>query len=118
MKLLFTPFSILAGLIAGFISKKVFDQAWGLIDREEPPEGKHRDIRWGKLIAAAALLGAGAFIESITVEILLAVIAGSSASGGRALAGPCGSASTVLMVSGALLQPARARRAALAAAAR
>jgi hypothetical protein len=58
MKLLFTPFSIIAGLIAAFISKKVFDQAWGLIDSEEPPEGKHRDIQWGKLIAAAALEGA------------------------------------------------------------
>jgi hypothetical protein len=58
MKLLFTPFSIVAGLIAGFLSKKVFDQAWGLIDSEEPPEGKHRDIQWTKLIAAAALQGA------------------------------------------------------------
>ena len=58
MKLLFTPFSIAAGLIAGFLSKKVFDQAWGLIDSEEPPEGKHRDIPWVKLIAAAALQGA------------------------------------------------------------
>jgi hypothetical protein len=58
MKLLFTPFSIIAGLIAGFLSKKIFDQLWGLIDEEEPPDSKHRDIAWGKLLVAAALQGA------------------------------------------------------------
>jgi hypothetical protein len=58
MKILFTPFSLIAGLIAAFLSRKAFDQLWGLVDQEEPPEGKHRDIRWGKLLAAAALQGA------------------------------------------------------------
>ena len=58
MKVLFIPISILGGLIAGFISRKVFDQIWGLIDEEEPPDSKHRDIQWGKLLAAAALQGA------------------------------------------------------------
>jgi Protein of unknown function (DUF4235) len=58
MKLLFTPFSIVAGLLAGFLGKKVFEQVWGLIDDEEPPESEHRDATWGKVIAAAALQGA------------------------------------------------------------
>jgi hypothetical protein len=58
MKILFIPFSIVGGLIAGFLSKKVFDQLWGLVDEEEPPDSKHRDIHWGKLLAAAALQGA------------------------------------------------------------
>jgi hypothetical protein len=58
MKLLFTPFSILAGLLAGFLSKKLFDQVWGLIDEEEPPDSKHRDIEWSKLLLAAAIQGA------------------------------------------------------------
>jgi hypothetical protein len=58
MKFLFAPFSILAGLIAGFIGKKVFEQVWGLIDDEEPPESEHRDATWGKVIVAAALQGA------------------------------------------------------------
>lgn len=57
-KLLFTPLSIVAGLIAGAISRKVFDQIWGLIDSDEPPESKHREITWGKLILAAAIQGA------------------------------------------------------------
>jgi Protein of unknown function (DUF4235) len=58
VKLLFIPVSIVAGLIAGFLSKQVFNQLWGLIDEEEPPDSKHRDISWGKLLVAAALQGA------------------------------------------------------------
>ena len=58
MKLLFTPFSIIAGLISGFLAKKLFAQLWGLIDDEEPPESEHRDATWGKVLAAAALQGA------------------------------------------------------------
>ena len=57
-KILFIPFSVVGGLLAGFVSKKVFEQVWGLIDDEEPPESEHREISWGKLIASAALSGA------------------------------------------------------------
>jgi hypothetical protein len=58
MTLLFKPFSIIAGLLAGFIGKKLFEQVWGLFDDEEPPEAEHRNAEWGKIIAAAALEGA------------------------------------------------------------
>jgi hypothetical protein len=58
MKLLFTPFGIAAGLVAGLIGKKIFEQVWGLIDKEEPPEPKHRETGWVKLIGALALEGA------------------------------------------------------------
>ena len=57
-KILFIPFSVVGGLLAGFVSKKVFEQVWGLIDEEEPPEAEHREISWAKLIASAALSGA------------------------------------------------------------
>jgi Protein of unknown function (DUF4235) len=57
-KLLFIPVSVGGGLMAGFVSKKIFDQVWGLIDDEEPPDSKHRDIRWAKLLLAAAIQGA------------------------------------------------------------
>jgi hypothetical protein len=57
-KLLFIPVSIGGGLVAGFVSKKVFDQIWGLIDDEEPPDSKYRDIDWRKLLIAAAVQGA------------------------------------------------------------
>jgi hypothetical protein len=58
VKFLFLPFSILGGLIAGFVGKKVFSQVWGLIDEEEPPDSKHLEISWPKLIVAAAVQGA------------------------------------------------------------
>ena len=58
MKLLFTPISIAGGLIAGFLAKKLFEQLWGIIDEEEPPESEHRDISIAKMLVAAALQGA------------------------------------------------------------
>ena len=57
-KLLFTPLSIGGGLLAGFLGKKLFNQVWGLIDEEEPPDSKHLEISWGKLLLAAAVQGA------------------------------------------------------------
>jgi Protein of unknown function (DUF4235) len=58
MKLIFTPISIVAGLLAGMVGKKIFEQIWGLIDEEEPPQPEHREISWPKLIAALAFEGA------------------------------------------------------------
>jgi hypothetical protein len=58
MKLIFAPISIVFGLLAGILGKKVFEAVWGLIDDEEPPEPRHRLFSWPKLIAALALEGA------------------------------------------------------------
>ena len=58
MKLIFTPFSIALGLIAGLVGKKIFEQVWGLIDDVEPPKPEHREFSWPKLIAALAVEGA------------------------------------------------------------
>lgn len=57
-KLLFIPVSIAIGLLAGAVGKKTFNQLWGLIDEEEPPDSKHRDISWGRLLLAGAIQGA------------------------------------------------------------
>jgi hypothetical protein len=58
MKLLFTPISIGMGFAAGLVAKKVFEQVWGLIDEQEPPEAEHLNISIPKLLIAAALQGA------------------------------------------------------------
>jgi Protein of unknown function (DUF4235) len=58
VKLLFIPFSVVGGLIAGFLGKKLFEQAWGVIDDEEPPEAEHREVSIAKVLLAAALEGA------------------------------------------------------------
>ena len=57
-KLLFIPFSLAAGILAGITARKLFEQAWGVIDDQEPPHPEHRDIAVGKLIAALAIEGA------------------------------------------------------------
>ncbi|MEA2412923.1 MAG: hypothetical protein QOC77_3484 [Thermoleophilaceae bacterium] len=58
MKLLFTPLSILGGLAAGAVGKKIFDLVWGLVDDEEAPEPKHRELPLGKLVLALVVQGA------------------------------------------------------------
>ena len=58
MKLVFLPISIIGGLLAGLIGKKIFEQIWGLIDDQEPPDAKHRDNEYVKLAAALLLEGA------------------------------------------------------------
>jgi hypothetical protein len=58
VKLLFIPISVTSGLLAGFVSKKLFEQLWGVIDDREPPEAEHRSASWGKVLLAAALQGA------------------------------------------------------------
>jgi hypothetical protein len=58
MKLLFAPIGIVGGLIAGLISKNIFDFIWSRISDEEAPEPDQRDISWPALIAATALEGA------------------------------------------------------------
>jgi hypothetical protein len=58
MKFFFLPFSILAGLTAGFLSKKLFEAVWSMIDDEEPPDSQHREISLPKMLLSEALQGA------------------------------------------------------------
>jgi hypothetical protein len=58
VKLLFVPVSLAGGLVAGLAGKKIFDRVWGMIDDEEPPNPKHREVSLAKMLAALALQGA------------------------------------------------------------
>jgi hypothetical protein len=58
VKFIFLPFSIALGLLAGLLGRKIFEQLWGLVDEEEPPDAKHREIDVPKLVAALAIEGA------------------------------------------------------------
>jgi hypothetical protein len=58
VKLLFLPFSILGGILAGLIGTKIFEKIWGLVDDQEPPDAEHRRVSYGKLVVALALEGA------------------------------------------------------------
>jgi hypothetical protein len=57
-KILFIPFSALGGLVAGFIGKRMFARVWSLIDRDQPPDPRRRDVPWKKVIPALLLEGA------------------------------------------------------------
>ena len=58
MGLAFRPVGILVGLLAGVVGKKIFDRVWKLIDDEDAPEPKYREIAFGKLVVALLLEGA------------------------------------------------------------
>ena len=57
MGLIYKPFGIVLGILAGLLGKKLFDVAWTKIDDEEPPEATTQDTTWGRLLAAAAVQG-------------------------------------------------------------
>jgi hypothetical protein len=57
-KLLFVPFSVIGGILAGIVGKKTFEALWAAIDDHEAPDPEHRDIDLKKLIAALLLEGA------------------------------------------------------------
>jgi hypothetical protein len=57
-RVIFVPLGIIAGLIAGQLSKKMFDFIWSRISDEEAPEPDQHQISWPPLIAALAIEGA------------------------------------------------------------
>jgi hypothetical protein len=58
VKVIFTPISIIAGLLAGQVSKKIFDFLWGAVKDEEAQRPKHREIPYGQLVVALLIEGA------------------------------------------------------------
>jgi hypothetical protein len=57
MGVIYKPFGIVLGLLAGVLGKKLFDFAWTKIDDQEPPEATTRETTWARLITAAAVQG-------------------------------------------------------------
>jgi hypothetical protein len=57
-KLLFIPFSVIGGILAGAVGKKAFEALWGVFDDQEAPEAQHRNISLKKLVPALLLQGA------------------------------------------------------------
>jgi Protein of unknown function (DUF4235) len=57
MKVLYKPIGLIMGILAGLISKRIFDFAWTKIDDEDPPKGTTQDAPWLKILSAAALQG-------------------------------------------------------------
>ena len=58
LKIIFMPVSILAGLVSGALSRKLFSSLWGLIDEQRPPQPDQRRIDIRKLVLALSIEGA------------------------------------------------------------
>jgi uncharacterized protein DUF4235 len=54
----FTPIGLILGLASGTVAKKIFDKVWGLIDDEEAPAPKYREIPFAKMLVALVIQGA------------------------------------------------------------
>jgi hypothetical protein len=57
MKILYKPFGIIVGVVAGILARQVFSQIWGYIDEREPPKPTDEEPSWGKVLGAAAVQG-------------------------------------------------------------
>lgn len=58
LKLMFIPFRLISGMLAGVVATKLFERIWRIIDKEEAPDPEHREIPVAKLLAALVLEGA------------------------------------------------------------
>jgi hypothetical protein len=68
MKILYKPFSIIAGLIGARIAKAIFQALWSRIDDAEPPKPTTEHASFPKVVGAAALeaatmAGVGAAVD-------------------------------------------------------
>ena len=57
MKFIYKPFGIVFGILAGLLSKRIFDFIWARFDDEEAPKATTKEAPMGKVIGAAALQG-------------------------------------------------------------
>jgi hypothetical protein len=55
--LIYKPFGLALGILAGLLGKRVFDLVWTKIDDEEPPEATTQQTSWAKVLGAAAVQG-------------------------------------------------------------
>lgn len=80
MKLLYKPFGIVFGILAGILSRKLFDVVWGIFDQEEPPKPTTRDANWPKVLGAAA-------VQGVTFKVTRAAVDRAGAKGFNHLTG-------------------------------
>jgi Protein of unknown function (DUF4235) len=57
-KILFVPFSVLGGFLAGKVAEMIFERLWSVVDDQESPEPDQRWVAWPKLVLALAIEGA------------------------------------------------------------
>ena len=59
IKLMYKPFSIVAGVLGGIVAGAIFKQTWKLVAHEEDaPESDDVQRGWGEVLVAATVQGA------------------------------------------------------------
>lgn len=72
MRLLYSPFAILAGLFARLIGRSVFRTVWARIDDEPPPTPGTGEYSMAKVVGARALQSSVMAGSAAAVEIVFA----------------------------------------------
>jgi hypothetical protein len=80
MKLIYKPFGLFAGILAGILSKKLFEAVWGIFDAKEPPKPTTQQTTWPKVLGAAA-------VEGVTFKVTRAAVDRAGAKGFAHLTG-------------------------------
>ena len=80
MRLLYRPVGIALGLVAGFFSRRLFDQIWKFFDDDEPPDATTQETTWPKVIGAAA-------VQGLTFSVTRAAVDRAGAQGFERLTG-------------------------------
>jgi Protein of unknown function (DUF4235) len=57
MGLIYKPFGIVLGVLAGLLGRRLFGFIWTKIDDREPPEPTTEQASWRRVLAVAALQG-------------------------------------------------------------
>jgi hypothetical protein len=57
MKVIYKPFGVILGVIAGILGRRAFDAIWKRVDEEKPPKATTKETTIAKVIGAAAIQG-------------------------------------------------------------
>lgn len=68
MKLLYKPFAVICGLIAGALSRRIARGLWRLVDEEAPPSPTTERAPLSKVLGAAAIEGLAFSVTRAAVD--------------------------------------------------
>lgn len=57
-KILYKPFGLLVGALAGLLAGKIFEAVWALVSDERPADADDRDADWTEVLLSAGIQGA------------------------------------------------------------
>ncbi len=68
MGVIYKPFGIVLGLLAGLLGKRIFNVVWKKIDDQDPPKATTQEADWSKIITAAAVQGVIFKVTRVVVD--------------------------------------------------